>query len=105
MSFAYGLPLTGQSSEWLSMILALWVKSIIMLATAALLTFLLRSASARLRHTLWCAALSSLLVLPLFTGMLQPLRLPILPSRLFPDEVTTQQTSLGTAEELSGQTL
>ena len=66
--------LVGQSSGWLSILFALWIKSFIILATAALLTSILRDASARLRHILWCAALSSLLVLPLFSGGLQPLR-------------------------------
>jgi beta-lactamase regulating signal transducer with metallopeptidase domain len=96
--------LVGQSSGWLSILLALWIKSFIILATAALLTSILRDASARLRHILWCAALSSLLVLPLFSGGLQPLHVPILPAGLFPNEITTSQTLQNAARELPRQT-
>ena len=88
MDFADGL-----SSEWLSILFALWLKSIIILTAVALLIHKLRAASAKLRHILLCAALSSLLALPLFSVVLQPFRLPILPAGLFQNELATQQPS------------
>ena len=90
MEFADGI---GQSSEWLSMLLALWLKSTIILTAALLLTHKLRAASAKLRHILLFAALSGLLALPLFSEGLQPFRLHILPAGLFPDKLAAQQPS------------
>src|SRR5829696_9942470 len=71
-----------QSFDGVSILAALWTKSVIILAVTTVLTRILRGASASLRHILWCAALFSLLLLPLFSAGLQPLRLPVLPSIL-----------------------
>src|SRR5690349_10989143 len=95
----------GESSEWMLMLFSLWVKSIIVLATTALLTTVVRATSARSRHLLWCAALSSLLVLPLFSISLQPVSVPILPSVIFSNEIAPQQISRKPKAESSGQTV
>src|SRR4030095_8259136 len=89
----------GQMSEWLSILFTLLVKSVVVLTAVALLTRILRDASARLRHMLWCGALSGLLLLPLFSAGLQPLRVPVLPST----ELAPQQSSLEVAQESGTQ--
>ncbi|HYJ91304.1 MAG TPA: M56 family metallopeptidase, partial [Pyrinomonadaceae bacterium] len=103
MGFADDALLTSQSSEWLSVIFALSLKSTVILATTALLKLLLRPASARLRHKLWCAALFSLLVLPLFSGWLQPVKVPILSAELFSAKVAIKQGPRNATEKLPGQ--
>ena len=102
MGFADGVWQMGQSFEWLSILFALWLKSAIVMIAAALLIHKLRAASAKFRHILLCAALASLLALPLFSGGLQPFRLPILPAGIFPNELA-QQPSRDPALELQRQ--
>ena len=99
MEYADSILQMGQSSEWLSVLLTLSVKSFIILAAAALLTHILRDASAKLRHLLWCGTLFGLLLLPLFSARLQPLHVPILPSTEF-----AQQSSPDASPELRIQT-
>src|SRR5215204_4736032 len=70
---------TGHTYEWLSILFAVSVKSVIILAAAGLMTRTLHGASARLRHMLWCGSLFSLLLLPLFSAGFQPLQVPVLP--------------------------
>lgn len=90
----------AQSSEWLTLLVALWIKSIVILATAALLSRILRAAWARLRHALWCMALSSLLVLPVFSGGLHLLEVPVLPASLVSDDFAESERTLGNAPEM-----
>ena len=59
------------------MILAYALKSTLILAGAALAAFLLRRRSAAARHLVWTAAAAALLALPLLSGMLPALRVPV----------------------------
>jgi beta-lactamase regulating signal transducer with metallopeptidase domain len=105
MRFMDGVFLINQSSEWLPILFSVSLKSIVIVATAALLDLILRAASSRLRHILWCAALFGLLALPLFTGWLQPLDVPVLPAGLFPNELATHQAASNFIEESPGRAL
>src|SRR5437763_11649073 len=54
-------------------------KTALVLMGAALLSQLLRRASASLRHAVWVLALISVIVLPLAVALLPNLELPVLP--------------------------
>jgi len=94
----------GQTFEWLSILVAVSVKSFIILSAAGILTRILHDASARLRHMVWCGALCSLLLLPLFPAGFQPLHVPVLPSGPMPAELAHQASS-EVAEESGVQNL
>jgi TonB family protein len=59
------------------MMLAYALKSTVILAVAALAALLLRRRSAASRHLVWTAAAAALLALPLLSGMLPVLRVPV----------------------------
>ena len=62
---------SGPSAPWVDMLAQWFVKGALVLAAAALLTCALRqSAAAAVRHLIWCAALLSLLVLPVLSFVL-----------------------------------
>src|SRR5262245_61348464 len=66
------------ATEWIPTLVSLTVKSIVVIVAATIITRVVRTASARFRHLLWCAALSSLLLFPLVSSQLQPIRLAVL---------------------------
>ncbi len=81
---------SSKGVEWLPLLSALWLKSIVLLASAALLARFLRRSSASIRHRIWLAAMAALLILPLASVALPQIDLPLLPSWLFSDQVAVQ---------------
>lgn len=73
---AYDAWTAGISGSWVSLI----VKATLVLASAGAITRMMRRASASARHTVWAAALASLLLLPWLTVALPPWRLAVLPA-------------------------
>jgi hypothetical protein len=72
------------------------LKSTVVLAVAALAALLLRRRSAAARHLVWTAAAVALLALPLLSGMLPSLRVPVAssgPTAVFQVFVTATPTS------------
>lgn len=102
MSFADGV-LQTQSLVWLTILFGLWLKSIFILTITAFLGLALRSARARFRHTLWCAALFSLLFLPLISVSVPVFRVPALPSSLLPNDGPTRGPLQASSREVPGQ--
>jgi TonB family protein len=58
------------------------VKSFLVLAAAWLAVLLVRKGSAAVRHLVWCAAFAALLALPLLSGILPALHIPVAESFL-----------------------
>ena len=102
MSFADSV-LQSQSFEWLTILFVLWLKSIFILTVTSFLGLLLRPARARFRHTLWCAALFSLLFLPIISGSVPVYRVPALPSSLLPSDGPTRELLQANSREASSQ--
>ncbi|MGI9173806.1 MAG: M56 family metallopeptidase [Rhodothermales bacterium] len=67
-------------SPWLSMMAQWFIKGALVLAAAGLLTSLLRKRAAAVRCLVWCAALLSLLALPVLSLALPSWHVPVLPS-------------------------
>ena len=67
-------------SPWLSMMAQWFIKGVLVLAAAGLLTSLLRQRAAAVRYLVWCAALLSLLALPALTLALPAWHVPLLPT-------------------------
>jgi len=105
MSFLQSALLNGEGFQWLSFFLIVSLKGTVVLVTALLLSRLLRRAPASVRHVVWCTALCSLLVLPLLANGFQQLRVPILPSSLFPAEVGSSEVRPSAAAALSSVNL
>ena len=65
-------------------LLTLFLRSVLLLAAAAMVVRLLRSASAAWRHLVWASALLALLVLPVASALAPTISLRILPSGTLP---------------------
>jgi TonB family protein len=78
------------------MVLAYALKSTLILAVASVAALLLRRRSSAARHLVWTAAAAALLALPLLSGMLPSVRVPVAkngPTALFQVFVTAQPTN------------
>ncbi len=76
--------LPADMSSWLALMLLLFVKGMLVLATAGILVYALRRSSAALRYVVWSAALLSLLALPLLSTVLPQWQVGLLPQALVP---------------------
>jgi beta-lactamase regulating signal transducer with metallopeptidase domain len=81
-------------------LLELFVRGALLLAAAAVAAWLLRGASASVRHLVWASALWALLLLPLASLFVPDVALPILPPRAAPEAAVPSEVStpLVTAE-------
>jgi len=89
--------------EWVWILLVLSLKSTIILTAGALVSFAAKKASAKLRHILWCATFSTLLLMPFLADSLQPLYIPILPSSPYSDPASTEPATRAEDEQASEQ--
>ena len=88
--------LSQPSVTWLTIFLDISIKSIFVLAGAAMLSLILRQASAAMRHLVWLLAIAGLICLPMLSILLPTWQVPILP-RIFPDMLTVQNQDVRSA--------
>ena len=87
----------AQEGGWLALLIALSVKSALILGIAAMTALVLRRAAAASRHLVWSLALASLLVLPLLSVALPAWQWPVFPDEFLAHESLSATTTPSTA--------